>query len=61
MFFIVYLIIYFYRSVKSDSNESCELIEKVKRLLDTERVKTAVPKTSLNFLQEELVGDVRKR
>lgn len=61
MFYIAYVIIYFYRSVKSDSIESCKLIEKVKKLLDTERVKTAVPKISLNFLQEEVVGDVRKR
>lgn len=58
---IVYLINDFYRSVKSDSDESSKLIEKFNTLLGAERVKTAVPKASLSLLREELVGDIKKR
>ena len=59
--FTVHLIIDFHRSVKSDSKESSKLIDQFNKLLGTERVKTAVPKNSLNLLREELVGDVKKR
>ena len=50
-----------YRSVKSDSNESNKLIGKFNKLLETERVRAAVPKISLSLLREELVGDIKKR